>query len=86
MLSSFLSIVLSTLSLILILCRIVISWEHRSVIIIVISVRSTDEVGTGTPSEHDGKDKSITPRVTLRKTIRIPLQYKTAGTAQLIKY
>ena len=77
---------LSTLSLILVLCRIVISWDDRNEIIVIL-VRSTDEVGTGTPSEHDGKDKSITPRVTLRiKTVRIPLQYKTAGTAQLIEY
>ena len=52
---------LSTLSLILVLCRIVINWDDRNEIIVIL-VRSTNEVGTGTPSENDGKDKSITPQ------------------------
>ena len=40
--------------------RIVTIWQHRSEILVALVRRTNqDEVGTGTPSTHDGNDKHI---------------------------
>ena len=41
--------------------RIVTIWQHRKEILVALVRRTNhDEVGTGTPSEHDGNDKHTT--------------------------
>ena len=51
------------LLLIELVLRIVTIWQHRNEILVALVRRTNqDEVGTGTPSEHDGNDKHITFR------------------------
>ena len=41
--------------------RMVTIWQHRNEILVALVRRTNqDEVGTGTPSEHDGNHKHIT--------------------------